>query len=59
MNANLFANSKDEFKNWTGLDATENPVAYVEFVKMLAQELVYETLKEIKQELVSIKNKID
>lgn len=59
MNSNLFANSKDEFRSWTGLEAAENPVAYVEFVKMLAQELVYETLKEIKQELVNIKNKID
>jgi hypothetical protein len=59
MNSNLFSNSQDEFKNWTGLDASENPVAYVEFVKMLAQELIYETLQEIKLELAAIKNKID
>ena len=55
----LYAAFKTEFIADTGLNATENPTAYVEYVKMKAQELIYREMYYMKQELQAIKAKIN
>ncbi len=59
MATDLYNQYITEFFQKTGLVASENPTAYVEFVKMKAQELIYNTLVDIKAELAAIKQKIN
>lgn len=59
MQSELYGSSKSAFQSQTGLNADENPLAYVEYLKLLAQEQVWKTLQDIRQELIGIKNKVD